>query len=520
MIKAMYWFLPSFKSFKNIVKESNTTSISRERFIDFIKVTGLLLITVNTQYLLEFNNSSGEVLIINDSFIDSTKTKFTWFTTGISLFFFSTGFTNKIAWYSNVGRDGSQWKFLTDRVNSLMGPVLVWITTITILLNVFSRFLNFPLFLTSQDDGIVTITEFLMWPLWIVSIYLVVVIFSPITIFLHKKNPYVTMVILTLLTVGIDTIDLSISFSYIKLFNYLIFWLTIHQAGYFFADGKIFSFKASVFFLISLVSYIFLFYTSITTSEFMSVSGYRLIGTSNEDPPTIYYLISSVGLLGFFLFFRKTFDEFLKNKKTWIVFNFIHANIYTIFLWHVSLFFFVHVFELDVYMYPLLILASVFVFGDYERKVFKLSPNYVQRVNPLQPWPSPIKAKLSYNNFIIAWISAILILLGLLQVTLGGVGLSGFFTLRDLYFLTGNTFEAFLKLITGIVLLNTTIRRADLKNRILLFSALAQIVSLAIRNYQYTTISTFELYFSITLSVIFISIVLQSRNDINIDKVK
>ena len=171
-------------------------------------------------------------------------------------------------------------------------------------------------------------------------------------------------------------------------------------------------------------------------------------------------------------------------------------------------------------MYPLLILASVFVFGDYERKVFKLSPNYVQRVNPLQPWPSPIKAKLSYNNFIIAWISAILILLGLLQVTLGGVGLSGFFTLRDLYFLTGNTFEAFLKLITGIVLLNTTIRRADLKNRILLFSALAQIVSLAIRNYQYTTISTFELYFSITLSVIFISIVLQSRNDINIDKVK
>ena len=108
----------------------------------------------------------------------------------------------------------------------------------------------------------------------------------------------------------------------------------------------------------------------------------------------------------------------------------------------------------------------------------------------------------------------------MLQVTLGGVGLSGFFTLRDLYFLTGNTFEAFLKLITGIILLNTTIRRADLKNKILLFSALAQIVSLAIRNYQYTTISPFELYFSIILSVIFISIVLQNRNDINIDKVK
>ena len=520
MKQVLNWFLPSFKSFKNIIEESNTTSISRERFIDFIKVIGLIMITINTQYLLEFTNSSGEVLIINDSFNDPTKTKYTWFTTGISLFFFSTGFTNKIAWYSNVGRDGSQWKFLTDRVNSLLGPVLVWITTITILLNIFSRFLNFPLFLTSQDDGIVTITEFLMWPLWIVSIYLVVVIFSPITIYLHKKNPYITMLILILLTVGIDIIDISISFSYIKLFNYLIFWLTIHQAGYFFADGKIFSFKSSVFVLTSLVSYIFLFYTSNTTSEFMSVSGYRLIGTSNEDPPTIYYLISSLGLLAIFLFFRRTFDELLKNKKTWITFNLIHANIYTIFLWHVSLFFFIHVFSLDVYFYPLLILTIVFIFGDYERKIFKLSTNYVKRVNPLQPWPSPIKAKLSYSNFVIAWISTILILLGMLQVTLGGVGLSGFFTLRDLYFLTGNTFEAFLKLFTGIILLNTTIRRADLKNRILLFSALAQIASLALRNYQYTTISTFELYFSITLSVIFISIALQNRNDINRDTVK
>ena len=60
----------------------------------------------------------------------------------------------------------------------------------------------------------------------------------------------------------------------------------------------------------------------------------------------------------------------------------------------------------------------------------------------------------------------------------------------------------------------------DLKNRILLFAAIAQIASLGIRNYQYTTISVFELYFSITLSVIFISIVLQSRNSKSKVKVK
>ena len=96
-------FIPSFGSFRNVVKEARNTSISRERFIDFIKVIGLLMITFNTEYLLDFKNSAGELLVYNESFTNSNKTRFTWFTTGISLFFFSTGFTNKIAWYSNVG---------------------------------------------------------------------------------------------------------------------------------------------------------------------------------------------------------------------------------------------------------------------------------------------------------------------------------------------------------------------------------------------------------------------------------
>jgi len=513
-------FIPSIVGFKNVAKEAKKTSISRERFIDFIKVVGLLMITFNTEYLLDFKNSAGELLVYNDSFTVDNKTQFTWFTTGISLFFFSTGFTNKIAWYSNVGRDGSQWKFLTDRVNSLMGPVLVWIASISVLLNVFFRYLKFPLFITTENDGLVTITEFLMWPLWIVAIYLVVVIFCPLTIYLHKKNPYLTIVSLILMTIAIDIIEFSISLSYIKLFNYLLFWLTIHQMGYFFADGKIFKYKSSIFATVSLISYLYLFYKFNTSNEFMSVSGYRLSEISNEDPPTMYYLISSVGLLSFFLLFRKSLEDMLQNTNTWLIFNFVHSNIYTIFLWHIFLFFFMHVFILDIYFYPIFLIFVVIIFGDYERKIFKLSTKLVQRVNPLQPWPSPMQAKVSYSNFYLSWVSSILILIGVLQITLGGVGLSGFFSLRELYFLTGNTFEAFLKLFTGVVLLNATIRRIDLKDKILLSAAILQIISLVIRNYQYSTITTFELYFSISLSVFFIWLVLQNRNAKAKDKVK
>jgi len=179
-----------------------------------------------------------------------------------------------------------------------------------------------------------------------------------------------------------------------------------------------------------------------------------------------------------------------------------------------------YIFSIELYFYPIILFLVVALFGDYERKIFKLSTKLVQRVNPLQPWPSPIKAKGSYSNFYLSWISSLMILIGVLQITLGGVGLSGFFTLRELYFLTGNTFEAFLKLITGIILLNTTIRRIDLKEKILLIAAILQIISLFIRNYQYTIITTFELYFSMSLSIFFIWVVLQNRNAKAKSKVK
>ena len=50
--------MPSIGSFRNVAKEARNTSISRERFIDFIKVIGLLMITFNTDYLLDFQETT------------------------------------------------------------------------------------------------------------------------------------------------------------------------------------------------------------------------------------------------------------------------------------------------------------------------------------------------------------------------------------------------------------------------------------------------------------------------------
>ena len=315
MKQIIYLFLPNLKSLRLVFNEVANTSISRERFIDFTKIIGLIFLITNSFSLLRFQESGGELFVENLSVNSQSLTVFTWFTAGMSLFFFSMGFNNLIAWFSNVGRDGSQWNYLVDRINTLLGPVIVWIFSSTIVLNILSRSENFPNYLTTSQDGIMPSVEFILWPLWLVSIYLVMVIFAPFTIFLHKKYPYATVLGLITMTILIDNIDFSLNLSYIRLFNYLFFWIAIHQLGYFYADGKILKVNLNVFRYITLFTYGYLFYQMSDSNPYLSLASYRLTSLNNEDPPTTTYLIASIGLICLFLSLKNVIENILSNQK-------------------------------------------------------------------------------------------------------------------------------------------------------------------------------------------------------------
>jgi len=512
--------MPNFKSMRSVFNEASKTSISRERFIDFTKVIGLLFLIVNSFLFLRLEESSGELFVTNLSAESQSLIVISWFTAGMSLFFFSMGFNNLIAWYSNVGRDGSQWNYLVDRINTLLGPVLVWIFSSTIVLNILSRSSNFPNYLTTSEDGIMPSIEFILWPLWLVSIYLVMVLFAPLTIFLHKKYPYATVLTLFTMTVLIDNIEFSLNFSYIKLFNYLFFWIAIHQLGYFYADGKIQEVNVNVFRYLTVFSYGYLFYQISVSNKYLSLASYRLSSLNNEDPPTTLYLVASIGLISLAFTLKNLIEKMLSNQKIWLLISHIHANIYTIYLWHIFIFFITYLISGNFYLVPAFFILVSILFGNYERSIFKLSSNLVKRVNPLQPWPTPIKARFSINNFVLAWFSAFLVLLGVIHLTLGGVGQDGFFTIREFYFLRSNTYEGLGRILIGLLLLNITVRGLKYKKRILATSILFVISSIFTRDIVDENLTIFEIYFSTLTLILFITILFQNSNYKTVSRVK
>ena len=505
-------FIPSFKSLRHVFNETNKTSISRERFIDFLKTFGLLLLVINSFSFLNVNYSGGEYLIINNSYISSNMTIITWFTVGLPIFIFSMGFTNLIAWYSNVGRDGSQWNYLVDRINSLLGPVLVLIFSVSIALNVLLRTNVIPNYLTTTEDGVISLVEFTLWPLWLVSIYMVMVMFAPLTIYLHKKYPYLTLAVFGLATFFIDIIEVPINYSYIQVFNYLFFWLTIHQLGYFYADGKIQILNKRIYFILALVFYGFLYYQVIFNNILLNFANYRLNSIGNEDPPSAYYLIVSTAFIFFLISLQTYIDKLLNNRKVWLLFSHIHSNIYTIYLWHLISLIFVLLYNLNPLNVIFIHVLVTFVFGNYERSQFNLSPNLVQRVNPLQPWPTPIKARFSLNNFSLAWVSTFLILLGIIHLTLGGIGLDGVFNIREFYFLRSNTFEGIGRILIGVLLLNTTVRGLEFKNKLLLLATFFMIISMFTRLLIDESITNFEYAFTISIVIYFLYLLIPKGN--------
>ena len=172
----------------------------------------------------------------------------------------------------------------------------------------------------------------------------------------------------------------------------------------------------------------------------------------------------------------------------------------------------IYLFGIPIYIGLLYLTIATIIFGNYERSIFRLSSNLLKRVNPLQPWPSPIKARFSMGNFSLAWVAALLVLLGIIHLTLGGIGQNGFFNLREFYFMRSNTFEGMGRIITGILLLNVTVRGLSYRKRILFLSIIFTLLSLYSRIIIEENITYFEYGFNLFLTLFFVSLLFPKRN--------
>ena len=114
----------------------------------------------------------------------------------------------------------------------------------------------------------------------------------------------------------------------------------------------------------------------------------------------------------------------------------------------------------------------------------------------------------------------LIILLGIIHITLGGIGQNGFLTLREFYFLRSSTYEAIGRILIGILLLNITVRGLKYKKRVMFVAVLFFLSVLYSRTVIQEVISQFEYNFYIVSSLYLLYQIFSNSNFKLFQKVK
>jgi hypothetical protein len=104
------------------------------------------------------------------------------------------------------------------------------------------------------------------------------------------------------------------------------------------------------------------------------------------------------------------------------------------------------------------------------------------------------------------------VLLGIIHLTLGGIGQDGFFSIREFYFLRSNTFEGIGRILIGVLLLNTTVRGLAYKNKLIFTAIFFLLTSLLTRQLIDESIDNFEYLFTGFLVIYFIFLLIPKSN--------
>ncbi len=146
-----------------------------------------------------------------------------WFFMSIPLFFIAGGFANALVVDKLRGQSRGYTYYLASRALRLVGPLLLFVGFTTLVSSVAAWFgpTGLSIGLSVQFAQL----------LWFIAVYLVIVGMAPLMVTLQDRLPWVPLVLLAGLAVGVDAWSLAVGNVEVRFANLLIVWPLCHQLG-------------------------------------------------------------------------------------------------------------------------------------------------------------------------------------------------------------------------------------------------------------------------------------------------
>ena len=300
----------------------------RDRYIDLLRLATIAIV-IFSHWLAAVVTEDAQNRPMEHSALPSLPwaAPFTWLFQWVPVFFVVTGCTDAalLRVDRRKGRGATSW--LQSRGGRL-------VPTATVLLLVIAAGAAVATLAGADPVAVRGAVRTATMPLWFLTVYLVLVVLTPVMHRLHERFGVWVIVVLVVL-VGLGDTARFAGISTLAAGNYLFGWLAIHQAGFFWQDGRLrFNRRTSLALLAgSLAVVVLLTVPGPYPVTMIDVEGQQ---TKNVAPPSLALLALTAAHLCVVFLLRDRAERWLRRRRPWQFVVFVNGVALTTFLWHMS----------------------------------------------------------------------------------------------------------------------------------------------------------------------------------------
>ncbi|MFP5353384.1 MAG: acyltransferase family protein, partial [Actinomycetota bacterium] len=305
------------------------TPSSRDRYVDFLRALSIAVVALGHWLMAIVYFEDGRVSGANALEVIPGIWVLTWLLQVMPIFFFVGGFSNLVSIRAGYLRGQSRRDFIRSRVERLMRPTVVFISTWLVLAFVLEQVFSF-------GPAVEHATALIAKPVWFLAVYVLVVSLAPFMLSLHERFGVRVPLAMVAGAVIVDVVRIGGGLELVGYLNFAFVWLFAHQLGFFYADGTLTKLSRRAWVTsagVALTVLVLLTNFSVYSRSMVGVTG---DGVSNNDPPSICLSALTVWLVSLAMLARPRVTRWLQGTRPWAGVIAANSMIMTVFLWHLT----------------------------------------------------------------------------------------------------------------------------------------------------------------------------------------
>lgn len=306
------------------------TPDNRDRYVDFLRVASLLGVILGhfVMAAVIMDQEARSFAFTNILELAPWTRWGTLLLQVMPVFFVVGGFAHATTLRSLRRRGGGYADFVEARIGRLVRPALTFIAVWLVIGFALDMF-------AGENPFVQAVAQIAGQLLWFIGIYLLAAAFAPLTLRAHERWGVRALAVGVVLIVAVDVLRLGVGIDGVKWLNFAFVWLTIHQLGYFYADGAAKRWGSVRLGATMLVLGAAVLALLVTLGPYgIAMVSYNGEELSNLAPPTAGLLAFAVAQSGALLLLREPVTRWLRRERPWRAVIIGGAVAMTAFLWH------------------------------------------------------------------------------------------------------------------------------------------------------------------------------------------